>query len=65
MSKDNVEVSVRELYEAMLKAVKLKGYDRLVRKQKHVAKRKGKIDHRTGRLKLINMHKKPFRHIKI
>ena len=49
MSKDNVEVSVSELYEAMLKAVKLKGYDRLVRKQKHVAKRKGKIDHRTGK----------------
>jgi len=34
MSKDNIEVNVRELYEAMLKAVKLKGYDRLVRKQK-------------------------------
>ena len=32
MSKDNIEVNVRELYEAMLKAVKLKGYDRLVRK---------------------------------
>jgi|TARA_Y100000114_G_C11748830_1_gene323102 hypothetical protein len=49
MPKDDVEVNVRELYEAMIKAVKLRGYDRLVRKQKHVAKRKGKIDHRTGR----------------
>ena len=48
MPKDDVEVNVRELYEAMIKAVKLRGYDRLVRKQKHVAKRKGKIDHRTG-----------------
>ena len=35
--------------EYLAEAVKLKGYDRLVRKQKHVAKRKGKIDHRTGR----------------
>ena len=49
MSNDNVEVSVLELYEAMLKAVKLKGYDRLVRKQKHVTKRKGRFDNRTGR----------------
>ena len=49
MPKDDVEVDVRELYEAMLKAVKLKGYDRLVRKQKHVAKRKGRFDNRTGR----------------
>ena len=49
MPKDDVEVNVRELYEAMIKAVKLRGYDLLVRKQTHVAKRKGKIDHRTGR----------------
>ena len=49
MPKDDVEVNVRELYEAMIKAVKLRGYDRLVRKQKQVAKLKGKIDHSTGR----------------
>ena len=49
MSKDEIVVDTRELYEAMIKAVKLKGLGRLACKQKHVAKRKGKIDHRTGR----------------
>ena len=49
MSKDDIEVDTRELYEAMLKAVKLRGYGRLARKQKHIAKRKGKIDYRPGR----------------
>tara|TARA_B100001057_G_C22808918_1_gene934588 strand:- start:1202 stop:1366 length:165 start_codon:yes stop_codon:yes gene_type:complete len=49
MSKDEIVVDTRELYEAMIKAVKLKGLGRLARKQKHVAKRKGKFDKRTGR----------------
>ncbi len=49
MPKDNIQVDTRELYEAMFKAIKLKGYGRQARKQKHIAKRKGKIDHRTGR----------------
>ena len=49
MSKDKIVIDTRELYEAMIKAVKLKGLGRLVRKQKHVAKRKGKFDKRTGR----------------
>ena len=49
MSKDNIEVDTRELYEAMLKAIKLRGHGRLARKQKHLAKRKAKIDYRTGR----------------
>jgi hypothetical protein len=49
MSKDEIVVDQRELYEAMLKAIKLRGQGRLARKQKHVAKRKGKFDKRTGR----------------
>ena len=49
MSKDEIVIDTRELYEAMVKAVKLKGLGRIARKQKHVAKRKGKFDKRTGR----------------
>ena len=32
-----------------IKAIKLKGLGRIARKQKHVAKRKGKFNKRTGR----------------
>jgi len=49
MSKDEIVVDQRELYEAMLTAIELRGQGRLARKQKHVAKRKGKFDKRTGR----------------
>ena len=49
MSKDEIVVDERQFYEAMFEAVKLKGLGRIARKQKHVAKRKGKFDKRTGR----------------
>jgi hypothetical protein len=49
MSKDEIVVDERQFYEAMFEAVKLSVHRRSARKQKHVSKRKGRFDHKTGR----------------
>tara|TARA_A100000172_G_C3039574_1_gene109895 strand:+ start:1756 stop:1920 length:165 start_codon:yes stop_codon:yes gene_type:complete len=49
MQDDTITIDERDLIKALIGAQRLAAHRRTARKQKHVAKRKGKIDHRTGR----------------